>query len=176
MVCAHNTPFLRYLGLTCLSASFCGATQYGVESFLNYVRPSQRLAVVIPFYRGDLSRTVSSLGRWPINCSPVTLHNIDLVLYYAEAGDDDNLTVESAADAISASAGRCFAKTRTVYASLGEGVSSFSFVDKASERASAWFRGRGGRVTVRFYDCFDEATARDQVVSRGYTINDVLYI
>ena len=108
----YNAPLLRYyLGLTCF-ASFCGALQHGVDS-----PSSQRLAVVIPSYRGDLSRTVASLERWPTECSSVTLEKMDIVLYYAE-GEEDNLAVASAVNAISATAGRCFGKTRSVYANL----------------------------------------------------------
>lgn len=81
----------------------------------------QRLAVVVPAYRGDLERVVSSLGRWPSTCSPVTEQNVDLVLYYAE-GEEDSAAVEAAFDVIAASAGRCFSKTKTVFAHLEKEV------------------------------------------------------
>lgn len=84
--------------------------------------PSQRLAVVVPAFRGDLSRAVASLERWPTTCSQVTLQSVDLVLYYAE-GEEDSAAVTAAADTISKTAGHCFSKTRTVYAHLGEEVS-----------------------------------------------------
>ncbi|CAM9350086.1 unnamed protein product [Scytosiphon promiscuus] len=77
----------------------------------------QRLAVVVPAYRGDLDRAVASLERWPSNCSPLTLQNVDLVLYYAE-GEEDSAAVDAATGAIADSAGRCFANLRTVYAHL----------------------------------------------------------
>lgn len=82
---------------------------------------SQRLAVVVPAYQGDLDRAVASLERWPTNCSPLTVQNVDLVLYYAE-GEEDRPAVEEAAGAISATAGRCFANLRIVYAHLDDEV------------------------------------------------------
>ena len=84
--------------------------------------PGQHLAIVVPVYRGDLSRAVSSLDRWPSTCSPLTKQNADLVLYYAE-GEEDAPAVPSALETISETAGRCFAQTRLVYAHLSEDVS-----------------------------------------------------
>ncbi|CAM9397785.1 unnamed protein product [Ectocarpus fasciculatus] len=77
----------------------------------------QRLGVVVPAYDGDLVRAVSSLERWPAKCSPLTLKNADLVLYYAE---EESSATASALDSISATAGRCFSRTRIVYANLAE--------------------------------------------------------
>lgn len=82
---------------------------------------AKHLAVVVPAYQGDLDRAVASLERWPTNCSPLTVENVDLVLYYAE-GEEDRSAVEEAAGAISATAGRCFANLRIVYAHLDEEV------------------------------------------------------
>ncbi|CAM9164100.1 unnamed protein product [Ectocarpus sp. 6 AP-2014] len=79
----------------------------------------QRLAVVVPAYKGDLDRAVASLGRWPTDCSSVTQQNVDLVLYYAE-GEEDAASVDAATTSLAESAGRCFAKTLTVYAHLSE--------------------------------------------------------
>ncbi|CAN0338180.1 unnamed protein product [Ectocarpus fasciculatus] len=76
-----------------------------------------KLAVVVPAYKGDLDRAVASLGRWPTDCSPLTVQNVDLVLYYAE-GEEDSEKVGAAAEVIAATAGRCFAGVRTVYAHL----------------------------------------------------------
>lgn len=81
----------------------------------------QRLAVVVPAYKGDLDRAVASLGRWPTDCSSVTQQNVDLVLYYAE-GEEDAASVDAATTALAESAGRCFSKTLTVYAHLNEEV------------------------------------------------------
>lgn len=85
----------------------------------------ERLGVIVPAYRGDLERAVSSLSRWPRECSPVTLENVDLVLYYGEGQDDeeeDTPLVTSAIDTISQTAGSCFARTRAVYAHLSDEV------------------------------------------------------
>ena len=88
------------------------------------LRLHQRLAVVVPVYRGDIERAVSSLGRWPTSCSTVTLQNVDLVLYYGkdEEEEQDTPNVSSAIDAISQSAGACFARTRAVFAFLNNEV------------------------------------------------------
>lgn len=88
----------------------------------------QHLAVIVPVYRGDLSRAVSSLGRWPSTCSPLTESNADLVLYYAE-GEEDAPTVTAAVEIISETAGSCFANTRLVYAHLSEEVRQVSFLE-----------------------------------------------
>lgn len=118
----YDTPLQRcYINLACF-ASFCGALQHGVE-LINDPTSSQRLAVVIPSYRGDPYRTVASFERWPTECSPVTLEKMDIVLYYAK-GEEDNLSVIPAVKAISATAGRCLGKTRTLYANLDKEVSN----------------------------------------------------
>ena len=44
-----------------------------------------------------------------------------MVLYYAE-GEEDSAAVEAAFDVIAASAGRCFSKTKTVFAHLEKEV------------------------------------------------------
>ena len=83
--------------------------------------PGQHLAVIVPVYRGDLSRAVSSLERWPSTCSSLTERSADLVLYYAE-GEEDASAVTAAVETIRGTAGRCFAETRLVYAHLSEEV------------------------------------------------------
>lgn len=89
----------------------------------------QHLAVVVPVYRGDLSRAVSSLERWPSTCSPLTERNADLVLYYAE-GEEDAPAVSAAVDTINETAGSCFAKTRLVYAHLSEEVGHICWLEQ----------------------------------------------
>lgn len=86
--------------------------------------PAQHLAVVVPVYRGDISRAVSSLERWPSACTPLTERNADLVLYYAE-GEEDASAVIPALETIRQTAGRCFAETRLVYAHLSEEVGRY---------------------------------------------------
>lgn len=112
---------LALAGLVAVSASDAALDLDSVRGVLQATQP-ERLAVVVPAYRGDLSKAVSSLERWPTSCSPVTLSNMDLVLYYAE-GEEDSSTVAEAVDIISVSAGRCFSTTRVVYARLDEEVS-----------------------------------------------------
>lgn len=82
---------------------------------------TRKLAVVVPVYRGDLLRAVSSLEQWPTSCSPVTQQNVDLVLYYAES-EADNSATAATAETIAKSAGRCFSSTQTVHADLAEEV------------------------------------------------------
>lgn len=98
----------------------------------------QHLAVVVPSHRGDLSRTVASLSRWPTYCSPVTQKYVDLILYYAEGENDD--AVDAALHTIAASAGQCFANTRVVFANLKEEVRQcfqqkyWQYISKKSSR------------------------------------------
>lgn len=82
----------------------------------------QRLAVIVPVFHEDLQQAVSSLKRWPVICSPLTQHNTDLVLYYAERGEEHGEEVNEAVDAISRSAGKCFVRTRAVYGNLDKEV------------------------------------------------------
>jgi len=104
--------------------------------------PKHRLAVVVPAYRGDLDRAVASLERWPTECSPLTLQNVDLVLYYAE-GEEDRVAVQEAADAVTESAGRCFANLRTVYAHL----------EKEVGRRSSGVRSLAGGISAALLVC-----------------------
>ena len=85
----------------------------------------QKLAVIVPAYRGDLQRAVSSLKRWPTACSPLTQRNVDLVLYYAEGAEDEG--IDEAVAMISQTAGQCFYRTRTVYANLDKQVGRLGF-------------------------------------------------
>lgn len=79
------------------------------------------LGVMVPAHRGDLAKAMSSLERWPSDeCSDITKKNVDLVLYYAEGETDTDAA--KAVTAIAATAGRCFANTRIVYANLREEV------------------------------------------------------
>ncbi|CAM9712766.1 unnamed protein product [Ectocarpus sp. 4 AP-2014] len=95
-----------------LPAAFAFAQDHGHQD-----PQQQRLGVVVPAYDGDLARAVSSLERWPTKCSPLTLENADLVLYYAE---QESSATASALERISSTAGRCFLRTRIVYANLAE--------------------------------------------------------
>lgn len=80
----------------------------------------QRLAVVVPCHDGDLERALASVARWPKACSPVTLSNVDLILYKAE-GDEES--AETILPALQETAGQCFANTKIVYGHLADEVS-----------------------------------------------------
>lgn len=82
----------------------------------------ERLAVVVPVHEGDISRALSSLERWPSACSSITLSNVDLVLYKAEAPDGTSGSILSA---LRRAAGGCFAHTKVVYGDLGDEVSVY---------------------------------------------------
>lgn len=111
---------------------------------------NQRLGVIVPAYRGDLDRAVSSLERWPANCSPLAKQNVDLVLYYAE-GEEDILAVTAATDKIAQTAGRCFSETRTVYAHLDREVSSRGYFDSWPLNRECCFAPRLFRVDMHNY-------------------------
>lgn len=111
--------YIGYLALALAGSTVTATTTTDLEA-------PQRLAVVVPAYVGDLDRAVSSLGRWPSTCSPITQQNVDLVLYYAE-GEEDAAAVDAAAAVIAETAGRCFSNTRTVYAHLSEEVREYVF-------------------------------------------------
>lgn len=80
----------------------------------------ERLAVVVPCHDGDLERALASVARWPKACSPVTLSNVDLILYKAE-GDEES--AETILPALQQTAGQCFANTKIVYGHLADEVS-----------------------------------------------------
>ena len=80
---------------------------------------SGRLSVVVPVWSGDVDRALDSVSRWPTACSPVTLSNVDLIMYKAE-GDEESS--ETLLPVLERTAGRCFAKTKIVYAHLREEV------------------------------------------------------
>lgn len=104
-----------------LAAALAGSVAAAIPTTTVQQDAQQRLAVVVPAYVGDLDRAVSSLGRWPATCSPITQQNVDLVLYYAE-GEEDAAAVDAAVAVVAETAGRCFSKTLTVYAHLSEEV------------------------------------------------------
>lgn len=81
----------------------------------------RRLAVVVPTHDGDLDETVKSLEHWPTSCpEDGSLSNVELVIYKAEAKDDP--TEKNILPRLRETAGRCFAYTRMVYASLTKEV------------------------------------------------------
>lgn len=80
---------------------------------------SGRLAVVVPAWRGDVDRVLEAVARWPTVCSAVTLSKVELVLYKAEGEEESSAVL---LPALENTAGRCFAKTKVVYAHLREEV------------------------------------------------------
>lgn len=84
------------------------------------VNDGKKLAVIVPAHRGDLSKALSSLAKWPSTCHPSTLRNADLVLYYA-GGEEDEVSAEL--PSLTETGGRCFAHTRLVLANLEDEVS-----------------------------------------------------
>lgn len=81
--------------------------------------PRKRLAVVVPTHRGDFSKALASLAKWPTRCSPITQANVDLILYKAEAQDAAST---AALSVLEDTPGRCFANTKIVFGSLTEEV------------------------------------------------------
>lgn len=80
----------------------------------------KRLAVIVPAHRGDLSKALSSLAKWPSTCHSSTRRNADLVLYYAGGEEDE---VSAVLPSLAETGGRCFAETRLVLANLKDEVS-----------------------------------------------------
>lgn len=112
------------LMLACVSIAGRATLSGAGPLIINNVDTPQRLAIVVPAYRGgDLARAASSLERWPTHCSPITLQNVDVVLYYAD-GEEDASDVVTAAETVAESAGRCFSKIRAVSVRLDEEVST----------------------------------------------------
>lgn len=81
----------------------------------------RKLAVVVPVHEGDVSRALSSLEMWPDVCSPVTLANMDLVIYKAETAGESSAKILATAEE---TAGRCFARTKILHANLPPEVRS----------------------------------------------------
>lgn len=83
---------------------------------------AQKLAVIVPAHGGDLSRALASLSRWPTKCSGITLHNVELVLYYAGGADDERWS-DGVLAALEQTGGRCFARTSVLFGNLTDEVS-----------------------------------------------------
>lgn len=125
-----TAAMLRYASLL-LGASVLAAPVVHVSAV------DERLAVVVPFHRGDLDLAVQSITNWPepASCSPLTEQNMDLVLYYG-GGQEDYDAVSAAADTIQTSAGRCFASTRTIFADLEKKVQYSTYIQRHCRECS----------------------------------------
>lgn len=80
------------------------------------------LAVVVPTHAGDIEEAVVALSKWPIVCSASTLHRMQLVLYYS-GGIGDDAWSDEIIDTVNRTGGRCFERTRVVFAHLDPKVS-----------------------------------------------------
>lgn len=75
------------------------------------------LAVVVPIGAGEGARAMEAIERWPRVCSEITLHKVDLFLYYSEGlnGKDEYYPVPEEAS-------RCFRSTKTISANIASEV------------------------------------------------------
>lgn len=99
---------------------------------------SRKLAVVVPTHDGDVSRAFVSMGKWPHECSAVTLSHVDLILYHATVADKEKLRA-GLPNHVTA----CFRNTKVVIADLSPEVrhgQSLGAVDgRVSEKMSRLF-------------------------------------
>lgn len=77
----------------------------------------RKLAVVVPMHHGDVARAMESMQKWPATCSRDSLIAMDLVLYYAELVDEDEILAR-----LPVEASRCFRSTYVVTANLTDEV------------------------------------------------------
>ena len=83
--------------------------------------PRKILAVLVPTHAGDINDAMEALSRWPMACSAVTLHRMQLVIYYSR-NMKDGVWPEEIIPTIERTAGRCFKRTRVIFADLDEKV------------------------------------------------------
>lgn len=107
---AIRWPFGRYTAID-------DALRFPVEN----MAPKKLLAVVVPTHAGDLKDAVLALSRWPNVCSAITLHRMQLVIYYA-ANTGDGVWSEEIIPTVAQTAGRCFQRTRVIFADLDKEV------------------------------------------------------
>eukprot|EP00903_Cladosiphon_okamuranus_P015305 g14139.t1 len=81
---------------------------------------TRRLAVVVPTHATDLEEAVAALSSWRNICSAITLHRMQLVLYYS-GSMEDGLWSEGIVRDLEQTGGRCcFEQTKVVFADLDE--------------------------------------------------------
>lgn len=83
------------------------------------------LAVVVPTHAGDIEEAVVALSKWPDVCSAITLHRMQLVVYYA-GNEGDGVWSDDVIPAVARTGGRCFERTRVVFANLDKEVRASS--------------------------------------------------
>lgn len=74
----------------------------------------RKLAIVVPIHEGDKGRALKSLQKWPSKCHPLTVQNVDLILYKAESVTNE---AELLAPVVKGPA-KCFRLTSVVSANL----------------------------------------------------------
>lgn len=82
---------------------------------------TRKLGVVVPTHPGDLEEAVEALSSWPNVCSAVSLHRMELVLYYS-GRRGDGVWSEQAISTVKKTGGRCFERTKVVFADLDKEV------------------------------------------------------
>lgn len=97
------------------------ATNDAVLHPADFLDTTKLLAVVVPTHAGDLEDAVVALSKWPNICSAITRHRMQLVLYYS-GGKEDKAWSEGIIDAVEQTGGRCFQRTRVVFAQLDDEV------------------------------------------------------
>lgn len=85
------------------------------------VETAKLFAVVVPAHAGDIGEAVVALSNWPSVCSAVTLHRMQLVLYYSGTAEDGVWSDETVTT-VAKTGGRCFQRTRVVFADLDDKV------------------------------------------------------
>lgn len=87
----------------------------------NHTEAEKLLAVVVPTHAGDLEEALIALASWPKVCSAFTLHHTQLVLYYSGSTGDGKWS-EDVIETVERTGGRCFQRTRAVFADLDDKV------------------------------------------------------
>lgn len=86
-----------------------------------YSAGMRKMAIVVPMYAGDLEEAVVALSAWPNTCSTQSLQYMELVVYFA-GGENEEKWSDDVLLAVEETGGRCFLRTRAVFAHLEEKV------------------------------------------------------
>ena len=93
----------------------------GVTLFSDDRVGTKKLAVIVPTHAGDLEDAIQALTSWPSTCSSSTSHHMHLVLYYS-GSKYDKVWSEDSLSFVAQTGGRCFERTRVVFAGLKKEV------------------------------------------------------
>lgn len=91
---------------------------------------ARKLAVVVPTHAGDLADALVALSSWPDVCSAIALAHMQLVLYYS-GNVGDGAWSDDVIPTVERTGGRCFERTRVVFADLDKEV-------KGRSSATTW--------------------------------------